>query len=144
MQILPGAARCAEIFRLELLAEPRAAPRDAPPNMPRKRSSKPPPPPTTAAAPARWKPSGPKLKLSNCAPPPGPDPAARLPAEAFEALEARLAFGVDLAAVEGLALVVVADDLVGGVELGEARGRLRVVLVGVGMQFLGELADRRS
>src|SRR5271165_5984730 len=41
---------------------------------------------------------------------------------AFEALETRLALGVDLAAVEGLALLVVADDLVGGVELGEARG----------------------
>ena len=65
-------------------------------------------------------------------------------AEPFEALEARLALGVDLAAVECLALVVVADDLVGGVQLGEARGRLGVVLVGVGMQLLGELADRRS
>ena len=65
-------------------------------------------------------------------------------ADAFEALEARLALGVDLAVVEGLALLVVADDLVGRIELGETRGRLRVVLVGVGMQLLGELAGRRS
>ena len=65
-------------------------------------------------------------------------------AEAFKALEARLAFGVDLAAVEGLALVGFAEDLVGGIELGEARGRLRIVLVGVRMQLLGELAGRRS
>ena len=61
---------------------------------------------------------------------------ARLRAETLEALEARLALGVDLAAVECLALVGIADDLVGGVELGKTRGRLRVVLVGVRMQFL--------
>ena len=65
---------------------------------------------------------------------------ARPAAEAFEALEARLALGVDLAAVERLALVVVADDLVGAVELGELVGRLRVLLVGVRVQLLGELA----
>src|SRR5450631_46427 len=63
-------------------------------------------------------------------------PAARL--RTFEAAEAWLALGVDLAVVERLALLVVAGDLVGGVELGEARGRLGVVLVGVGMQLLGE------
>src|SRR5262249_31334905 len=63
-------------------------------------------------------------------------------AEAFEALEARLALGVDLAAVEGLALVVLAQDLVGGVELGEAGGGLGVVLVGVRMQLLGLLPER--
>ena len=94
--------------------------------------------------PARWKPSGPKLKLSKWLPPPGPKPAPPPGCAAFEALEARLALGVDLAAVEGLALLVVADDLVGGIELGEARGRLGIVLVGVGMQLLGELAGRRS
>ena len=66
--------------------------------------------------------------------------AAGLRAVAFVALKARLALGVDLAAVEGLALGVVADDLVGGGDLGKARGRLRIVLVGVGVQFLGELA----
>src|SRR5664279_4244081 len=63
-------------------------------------------------------------------------PAARL--RTFEAAEARLALGVDLAVVERLALLVVAGDLVGGIEFGEARGRLGVVLVGVGMQLLGE------
>ena len=62
--------------------------------------------------------------------------AARLRAETLEALEARLALGIDLAAVERLALVGIADDLVGGVELRKARCRLRVVLVGVRMQFL--------
>ena len=67
-----------------------------------------------------------------------PGATARLAAEAFEALEARLALGVDLAVVERLALLVVAGDLVGGVKLGEARGRLGIVLVGVGMQLLGE------
>ena len=61
---------------------------------------------------------------------------ARLRAETFEALETRLAFRVDLAAVECLALVGIADDLVGGVELGKTRGRLRIMLVGVRMQFL--------
>ena len=65
---------------------------------------------------------------------------ARPAAEAFEALEARLALGVDLAAVERLALVVVADDLVGAVELGELVRRLRVLLVGVRVQLLRELA----
>jgi hypothetical protein len=72
--------------------------------------------------------------------------AARVAAR--KTLEARLAIGVDLAAIELLALVLVADDLVGGIDLGKARGRLRIVLVVVGMMFLGELAigalDRRS
>ena len=53
-------------------------------------------------------------------PPPG------RPVEAFEALEARLAVGVDLAAVELGALAGVAEDLVGRVQLGEAVLRLRV------------------
>ena len=74
-----------------------------------------------AAALERRKPSGPKLKLSKARRLPDRNrrrPAAR---RSLEALEARLALGVDLAAVERLALVVVADDLVGGVELGKAR-----------------------
>ncbi len=68
--------------------------------------------------------------------------AARLGAgaEAFKALKFRLAFGVDLTAIEGLALVGIADDLVRGVELGKARRRLWIVLVGVGCSFL---ASRR-
>src|SRR5207237_3117673 len=61
-------------------------------------------------------------------------------AESFKALEARLALGVDLAAVERLALVLVADDLVGAVQLGELVRRLRILLVGVRVQLLGELA----
>src|SRR5262249_3380786 len=63
-------------------------------------------------------------------------------AEAFEAAEARLALGIDLTAVEGLSLLGVADDLVGGVDLGEAGCRLGVVLVGVRVVLLGELAER--
>src|SRR4029077_16839185 len=54
----------------------------------------------------------------------------------------------DFAPVELLALVLVANDLIGRVDLGKARGSLRIVLVGVGMMLLGELAvgtlDRRS
>src|SRR5215207_5004924 len=67
---------------------------------------------------------------------------------AGKTLEAWLALGVDLAAVELLALVLVADDLVGGIDLGKARSRLRIVLVVVRVMLLGELAigtlDRRS
>ncbi len=64
---------------------------------------------------------------------------AALPRAAAEivTLETRFAFGVDLAAVEGLAFVFVAGNLIGGVQLGEARGGLGIVLVGVGMQLLG-------
>ncbi len=63
---------------------------------------------------------------------------SRLRAKAFVAAEARLALGVDLAVVESFALLVVADDFIGGVKLGKARGGLGIVLVGVGMQLLGE------
>src|SRR5512147_1588164 len=65
---------------------------------------------------------------------------ARLRAETLEALEARLALGIDLAPVERLALVGIANDLVGGVEFGKTRGRFRIVLVGVRMQFFGKPA----
>src|SRR6478735_11528160 len=63
---------------------------------------------------------------------------ARLRAKTFKALKARFALAIDLAAIEGLALVAVADNLVSGIELGEARGCLRIMLVGIGMQFFGE------
>src|SRR6185295_14319671 len=67
---------------------------------------------------------------------------------AGKALEARLALGVDLAAIELLALVLVADDLVGRIDLGKTLRCLRIVLVAVGVMLLGELAvgtlDRRS
>ena len=62
----------------------------------------------------------------------GPTPAAAARVAAGKALEARLAFGVDLAAVELLALVLVADDLVGGVQLGKPLRGFRIVLVASG------------
>ena len=71
-----------------------------------------------------------------------PGAAARLGPRptAAEALEARLALGVDLAAIERLALVFVAEQLIRGIQLGKARRRLWIVLVGVGMQFFCKLA----
>ncbi len=63
-------------------------------------------------------------------------------ARTFEPLEARLALGIDLAAVERLALVRLAQQLMGGADLGELARRLGVVLVGVGMQLLGKLPER--
>src|SRR4029077_8168445 len=62
------------------------------------------------------------------------------PAAPRKALEARLAIGADLAAIELLALVLVADDLVGRIDLGEALGGLGIILVAVGMMLLGQLA----
>src|SRR5260370_14568025 len=59
---------------------------------------------------------------------------------AGKALKARLALGVDFAAIELLALVLVADDLVRRIHLRTRRGSLRLVLVVVGVMFLGELA----
>ena len=52
------------------------------------------------------------------------------------AVETRLTLGVDLAAVEGFALIFLAENFVRGIELGKARGGLRVVLVGVRVQLL--------
>src|SRR5262249_41719942 len=66
---------------------------------------------------------------------------SRSSAKSVKALEARLAFGVDLAAVKSFALSRITDDFVGRIELGKARGRLRIVLIGVRMQFLGKLAE---
>ena len=72
---------------------------------------------------------------------------ARLPPEAAgtaraKTLEAaRLAVGADLAAIELAALFRVADDLVGRIDLGELLLRLGIVLVLVGMVFLGEFAE---
>src|SRR5690606_14102120 len=65
------------------------------------------------------------------------------PLEAFESLELRLAVGADFPSIELGALLLVADDLVGGVDLGETVLRLRIGLVRVGMQLLGELAEGR-
>ena len=108
-------------------------------------SSKPPAPAAAAAAPCRAGEAlgteaeglefrlGPEASLSTA--------AAATGAEAFETAEARLALGVDLAAIEGLALVVLAQDLVRGIDLGKARRRFGIVFVGVGMQFLGEATE---
>ena len=67
---------------------------------------------------------------------------------AGKALKARLALGVDFAAIELLAPGLVAEDLVGRIQLGKTRLRFRIVLVGVGVMLLGKLAigalDRRS
>src|SRR5258705_5461332 len=56
-------------------------------------------------------------------------PPARV--AAGKTLEARLALGVDFAAVELLAPVLVADDLVGRIDLGKPRRGFRIVLVAV-------------
>src|SRR4029077_6183067 len=59
----------------------------------------------------------------------------RIGAAAAKTLEAGLALGIDLAAIERLALILVLEELVCGIELGKARRRLWIVLVGVGMQL---------
>src|SRR5262249_17973965 len=68
--------------------------------------------------------------------------SSRRRAKALESLEARLAFGVDLAPVKSLTLIGIADDFMRGVKLGKAGRGLGVLLVGVGMVLLGELAER--
>ena len=69
--------------------------------------------------------------------------SARLAAktETVELGRPRLALRVDLAAVEGLALLVVAEDFVGGPDFGEALLGFRFLAL-VGMVLLGELAKR--
>ena len=92
--------------------------------------------------PKRSEKMSPKLKSSPGRAPPGP--ARERPAFGIGAMEAApgLARGIDLAAVVLLALLRVADDLVGARHLLEAllRGDLRVSGVQVGMQLLGQLA----
>jgi hypothetical protein len=68
-------------------------------------------------------------------------PAAATGAAPGKTLEARLALGVDLAAIEGLALGLIADDFVSRVQLGEPCRRRLVGLVGIRMQLL---ASRRK
>ena len=68
--------------------------------------------------------------------------AAGLRPEPFETLKAWLAFPINLATVECLALVGVANNFVRGIEFGEMRGRFRIVLVGIGVQFFSEPAIR--
>src|SRR5262249_21573702 len=60
--------------------------------------------------------------------------------ETLEAAKFRLALGVDLAAIVSLALIFLAEDLVGRIDLGKALSGLGIILVGVGVQFLCELA----
>src|ERR1700732_281148 len=62
-----------------------------------------------------------------------------LPAEAFETMETRLAFGVDLAPVERGAFFLVAQNLIGGAHLGEFLLRLRILAL-IWMEFFGEFA----
>jgi hypothetical protein len=64
--------------------------------------------------------------------------AARPRAAEIMPLKARLALGIDLAAVESLALVGIARDLISRIEFGKARSGLGVMLVGVRMQLLGQ------
>jgi hypothetical protein len=52
----------------------------------------------------------------------------------------RVALGVNLAAVETGALVLVAQQVIGLGDVGETLRRLRIVLVAIGVQFLGKLA----
>jgi hypothetical protein len=67
---------------------------------------------------------------------------------ALETLKLRFALGIDLAAIELLTLVLVAEDFVRHVQFGKAFRRFGVALVGIGVVLLGELAvsalDRRS
>ena len=65
-------------------------------------------------------------------------PTTRLRTEPFEALETWLTFGVNLSAIKCFALVAVANNFVCGVEFSEVRCRLRIVLVGVRVQFFRE------
>src|SRR6185437_7931807 len=73
--------------------------------------------------------------------PAGARARAGMPAEALVSGESRLALGVALAAVERLALVGVAHDLVRRVQLRKVRRGLGIVFVGVRVQLLGELAE---
>ena len=70
-----------------------------------------------------------------------PRAAARTAETLAEAVKARLALGIDLAGVIGAALLLLAEDLVGRIELGKALGGLGIVLVGIRMQLLGEAPE---
>ena len=70
-----------------------------------------------------------------------PPPGAAAGTEAFKPLKSRLALGVDLAAVEGAALLLVADDLISRTHLSEFFLRLGIGAL-IRMIFFGELAKR--
>src|SRR5438270_924581 len=80
------------------------------------------------------RPEGARVKSAGTGPTAGAEP--------LKSLESRLAFGIDLTAVEGLALVGIADDLVGSVEFGETARRPRIILIGVRVQLFGKLPVR--
>src|SRR3546814_3306456 len=68
---------------------------------------------------------------------------ARAATPAAEAEGGRgIAIGVDLAAVEARALVLVGEEIIGVGHLRKALGRLGVILVAIGVEFLRELAIR--
>ena len=68
--------------------------------------------------------------------------AAGLRTRAGKALEAGLAFGINFATVIGFALILIAEDFIRSIQFGEFGGGFRVLLVGVGMQLLRQLAVR--
>ena len=61
-------------------------------------------------------------------------------AETFKAAETGFPLGIDLATIERFTLDLIAQQFVGGVQLGETGRRFGIVLVGVGMQFFCEPA----
>ena len=72
-----------------------------------------------------------------------PETGKGIASGALETLETRLAVGVDLAAVEGRAALLVAKDLIGLACRGKAILGLGIIGILVGMVFLGELAVSR-
>src|ERR1700722_19423927 len=71
----------------------------------------------------------------------GTAPRLATDTEALELRRARLALRVDLAAIERLALRVIADNLVGGAHFRETLFRLWLLAL-IGVVLLGELAKR--
>jgi hypothetical protein len=67
-------------------------------------------------------------------------PTGSLAGKALKSLEPRLAFGVDLAAVELRPLALVADHFISGVDFGKPLLGPHIALVAIGMAFLGQLA----
>src|SRR5665213_399833 len=138
MQVLPAAGR-AEIFRLESISEAaRTAARRAAEHAAQNVLEPAGTGTTTAARPALEAVRAEVEVLEVRTAGSETTAATRLRAVAFIAAKARLALGVDLAVDEGFALLVVAGNFIGRVQLGKTRGGLGIMLVGVGMQFFGE------
>src|SRR5271166_2466965 len=68
--------------------------------------------------------------------------ATPTPTESFKSLKARLALGVNLASIKGLALAFLTQNFVGRIQFRESRCCPLVMLVGVGVQLLCELPER--